>query len=71
MGLEFVKASILIFTKINHMSLLGNSNKKGGKKQGGANKSAAPGGNSKFMKSNSKTQAPPKKVRSTGANRGS
>ncbi|GAB4093607.1 hypothetical protein GCM10028786_25340 [Flaviaesturariibacter terrae] len=49
-----------------------NSGKKGNDKQGGSNK-GKPGaaGGSKFLKPNSKTAGPAKKVRSTGANRGS
>lgn len=51
------------------MSIL-NNNKKGDKKQSGNNlKNAA--GNSKFIKGSSKSQNVTKKVRSTGANRGS
>ncbi|MBB1283948.1 hypothetical protein HRH25_06150 [Flavisolibacter sp. BT320] len=53
------------------MSILNNNNKKSNSKQQGANKNAA-GNNSKFIKSaSSKTPNVTKKVRSTGANRGS
>jgi hypothetical protein len=52
------------------MSLLGN-NKKGSKKQTGNAKGTTSGGNSKFIKPTSKGPNVQKKVRSTGANRGS
>lgn len=51
------------------MSLL-NNNKKGNNKQSG-NKQTNNANNSKFIKTNSKSQNVTKKVRSTGANRGS
>lgn len=52
------------------MSLLGNNNKKGSKKQAG-NAKGTTSGNSKFIKPTSKGPNVQKKVRSTGANRGS
>lgn len=51
------------------MSIL-NNNKKGGNKQSG-NKQTNNANNSKFIKGSSKSQNVTKKVRSTGANRGS
>lgn len=51
------------------MSLL-NNNKKGASKQAGNNKTNN-NNNSKFIKPTSKSPSVPKKVRSTGANRGS
>jgi len=51
------------------MSIL-NNNKKSNSKQQGNNKSAA-NNNSKFIKPSSKSPGVAKKVRSTGANRGS
>ena len=45
------------------------NNKKAGSKQSGSNKNS--GGNSKFIKTNSKSPNVTKKIRSTGANRGS
>ena len=61
---------IFISTKVYYMSLLGNNNKKGSKKQAGNAKGTA-SGNSKFIKPTSKGPNVQKKVRSTGANRGS
>jgi hypothetical protein len=52
------------------MSILNNNNKKGGNKQQGNNKNTGNTG-SKFLKPTSKSQNVTKKVRSTGANRGS
>lgn len=52
------------------MSILNNNNKKGNNKQQGSNKNANTGG-SKFLKPSSKSPNVTKKVRSTGANRGS
>ena len=51
------------------MSIL-NNNKKGNNKAAGNNQKNA-AGNSKFIKTSSKSQVAAKKVRSTGANRGS
>ncbi len=61
----------VIFMEINlHvMSLLNNNNKKGNDKQKG-NKNLN-GNSSKFIKTSSKSPNVTKKVRSTGANRGS
>ncbi len=52
------------------MSILNNNNKKGTNKQQGSNKNASNSG-SKFLKPSSKSPNVTKKVRSTGANRGS
>jgi hypothetical protein len=52
------------------MSILNNNNKKGNNKQAGNNQKNT-AGNSKFIKSSSKSPNVTKKVRSTGANRGS
>jgi len=51
------------------MSIL-NNNKKGNNKQAGNNQKNN-AGSSKFIKTNAKSQGAAKKVRSTGANRGS
>jgi hypothetical protein len=61
---------IFIGTKQQTMSLLGNSNKKGKGKQPANTKNQA-NNNSKFIKPSSKSPNVTKKVRSTGANRGS
>ncbi len=65
-------ASYLIFTEttLQLMSIL-NNNKKGNTKQQGNNKNANNSNNSKFIKPSSKSPNVTKKVRSTGANRGS
>jgi hypothetical protein len=52
------------------MSILNNNNKKGDSKKSGNNQKNT-SGNSKFIKSSSKSPNVTKKVRSTGANRGS
>lgn len=69
--MPFDDAFGVIFTQTNlkAMSLL-NNNKKGNEKQKGNNKNVN-SNNSKFIKSSSKSPNVTKKVRSTGANRGS
>jgi hypothetical protein len=52
------------------MSILNNNNKKANQKQSGNNQKNA-GSSSKFIKGASKSPNVAKKVRSTGANRGS